>query len=42
MVKILIIGGSGVVGSKLVEYFNYLKKNVEFTYNTNKTKTTQI
>jgi dTDP-4-dehydrorhamnose reductase len=38
MVKILIIGGSGVVGSKLVEYFNYLKKNVEFTYNTNKTK----
>jgi len=38
MVKILIIGGSGVIGSKLVEYFNYLKKNVEFTYNTNKTK----
>ena len=36
--KILVIGGSGVIGFKLVEYFNKTQKNVEFTYQTNKPK----
>ena len=36
--KILVIGGSGVIGFKLVEYFNKIQKNVEYTYHTNKPK----
>lgn len=34
--KILIVGGSGVIGFKLVEYFNKINKDVECTYLTNK------
>ena len=34
--KILVIGGSGVIGFKLVEYFSKVKKDIEFTYLTNK------
>lgn len=30
--KILIIGGSGVVGTKMLNYFTINNKNVEFTY----------
>jgi dTDP-4-dehydrorhamnose reductase len=36
--KILVIGGSGVIGFKLVEYFNENQKNVEYTYHGNKLK----
>jgi len=36
--KILVMGGSGVIGFKLVEYFNNLQEDVEFTYLTNKPK----
>ncbi len=38
IMKILVIGGSGVIGFKLVEYFNKIQRNVEFTYYTNKPK----
>jgi len=34
--NILIIGGSGVIGSKLVKYFMLEKNQVEYTYLTNK------
>ena len=34
--KILIVGGSGVIGFKLVEFFNKNQKNVEYTYYKNK------
>jgi dTDP-4-dehydrorhamnose reductase len=36
--KILVMGGSGVIGFKLVEYFSNLQEDVEFTYLTNKPK----
>ena len=35
--KILVVGGSGVIGSKLVEYFLENNISVEFTYFTNNT-----
>src|SRR3989344_6192858 len=34
--KILVIGGSGVIGFKIVEHFIKLQRDVEFTYLTNK------
>ncbi len=34
--RILVIGGSGVIGFKLVEYFNKNQQNIEYTYHTNK------
>ena len=36
--KILVMGGSGVIGFNLVKYFDKSNKDVEFTYLTNKPK----
>jgi len=34
--KVLVLGGSGVIGSKLIKYFTDKGNDVEFTYLTNK------